>query len=165
MKRWIVMLASLAFLVAVQPAEEAEAQVMFGPQVVLWDFEELGIGARVDFGLADAFGIEDGFFEGLFGSANVSYLLLDGDGTPLDINLNANVTFDVDANIRPYAGAGINHLRFSFGGFTVSNSGLNLLGGLFFDLGSVPAFGELKYSTSGAGFLTLAGGVLFGGGG
>ena len=165
MKRWTTLLAGLAFVFAVMPAEEAEAQVMFGPQVSFWDFEELGIGARVDFGLGDTFGIEDGVFQDLFGSGSVNFLLSsDGDGTPLQINFNAAVPFDTDGAVTPYAGAGINHYRVSSGGFSFSSSGLNLLGGVFFDLGGIPAFGELQYSTTWFGYLTLSGGVLFGGG-
>lgn len=160
MKRW-TWLAALALLLPFL-AQPAQAQVSFGPQVVLWDFEELGIGARVDFGLGDAFGVEDGPFEHLFGSVNVSYLLISG-VTPLSINANAAVPFETDSAVTPYAGAGINHLRFSSSGVTSSNSGLNLLGGIFFDLGAFPAFGELQYSTTGVGFLTLAGGIMLGG--
>ncbi|MEX2529632.1 MAG: hypothetical protein WD960_02580 [Gemmatimonadota bacterium] len=166
MKRWLGLLAALTFLFPLIPAQ-AEAQVSFGPQVVLWDFEELGVGARVEFGLADAIGIEDGFFESLYGSVNTSYLFIDGDGTNLVFNVNGNVPIAMDGGLRPYVGAGLNHFRssISVGGtsFSSSASGLNLLGGLLLDLGEIPAFGELQFSTTGDGFLSLTGGVLFGG--
>jgi hypothetical protein len=166
MKRWLGVLAALTFLIPLVPAQ-AEAQVSFGPQVVLWDFDEVGLGARVDYGLADAFGIEDGFFENLFGSFNANYLFTDGDGTTLLFNVNANVPIATDGGLRPYVGAGLNHWRYSFssGGmsFSSSSSGLNVLGGLLFGLGDIPAFGELQFSTTGSGFLSLSGGVLFGG--
>lgn len=157
---------SVAIFMAL-PAQRAEAQVSFGPQLVLWDFSDLGIGARVDFGLAESFGIEEGFFQDLFGTVNANYLLQDGDGTSLAFNVNGAVPIQTDGPISPYVGAGINHYRFSFSGFgesvSASSSGLNILGGTFFTLGTIPAFGELQYSTTGAGFLTLSGGVLFGG--
>ncbi len=170
MKRWYILLALVGFLFAL-PAQEAEAQVAFGPQVVLWDFDEIGVGARVDFGLADAIGIEDGFFQDLYGSFNANYLFLDGDATSLVFNLNGNVPLDLDTDLNPYIGAGINHWRtsvtFNFLGVsekvTSSASGLNILGGLKFGLGDIPAFAEAQYSTSGAGFLTISFGVLFGG--
>jgi opacity protein-like surface antigen len=172
MKRSLVLAAGLAFFLAIQ-ADKVEAQVSFGPQVVLFDFDEIGIGARVDIGLTDTFGIEEGFFEGLFASLNANYLLIDGVDSPLLINANANVPLSVDAGINPFVGAGINHYRFSsptvniggipVGGGSWSASGLNLLAGLFFDLGAVPGFAELQYSTTGSGFLSLTGGVLFGG--
>lgn len=167
MKRW-TMVAALALLLPFL-AQPAQAQVSFGPQLVFWDFEEFGVGARVDFGLGQAFGIEEGPFQNMFGSFNANYIFI-SNVTPLLFNVNVAVPFDIDAAVRPYAGAGINHYRFSydddfFGGGTFTSSGLNLLGGIFFGLGDIPAFGELQYSTTGAGFLTLAGGVMFGGGG
>ncbi len=180
MKRHFVLLAGLALFVLATPPQEAEAQVSFGPQVVLWDFDELAVGGRVDFGLADAFGIEEGTFSELRGSANVSYIFGDSERigneewswSGLLINANAVVPFDIDAAVTPFAGVGINHTRFSSSfsgaglgsfGFSGSSSGLNLLGGLEFGLGSIPAFTELQYSTSGAGALSLSFGVMFGG--
>lgn len=180
MKRWLGLLAALTFLFPLIPAQ-AEAQVSFGPQVVLWDLERLGVGGRVDFGLADAFGIEEGFFEALKGSVNGSYVFGESEDfsggsaswNATVININGTVPFEVEAGVNPYAGAGLNHTRFSssvsapgFGGFGFgggSVSGLNLLGGVELELGSLPAFAELQYSTSGAGYLTVAGGVMFGG--
>jgi hypothetical protein len=162
MKKWPVLVAGLAFLLAA-PAEKAEAQVMFGPQVTLWDFDELGIGGRVDLGLGDMFGIEEGAFQDLFGSVSGNYLLDTGDVTVLVFDLNVAVPFNVEAAVTPYAGAGINLVRSSFSGFSDTSSGLNLLGGLFFDLGAIPAFAQLAYWTTGAGGLTLSAGVLFGG--
>lgn len=161
MKRW-TMVAALALLLPFL-AQPAQAQVSFGPQVVFWDFEELGVGARVDFGLGQAFGIEEGPFQNMFGTVNVTYLFV-SNVTPILINANVSVPFETEMAATPYAGAGINHWRISNGG-SVSRSGLNLLGGLFFDLGGIPAFGELQYSTTSTNFLTLAGGVMLGGGG
>jgi opacity protein-like surface antigen len=170
MKRSYALLALVAFLFVALPAEEAEAQVSFGPQVVLWDFSELGVGARVDFGLADSFGIDDGFFQDLFGSFNANYVFEGSDNaTMLVFNLNGNVPLDLDSDLSPYVGAGLNHWRWSYDApFTGASSswswtGLNILGGLFLDFGNLPAFAELQYSTSGAGFLTLSAGILFGG--
>ncbi len=162
MKRWTVLLAAVAFLFSLAPTQ-AEAQVTFGPQVVLFDFEDVGVGARADFELTDAFGIEDGFFEGIFATVNGNYVFQDSDVTTLLFNGNVAVPFDTDTQVAPYAGAGINYLRHSFDGFSTSNSGLNLLGGIFFDLGEIPAFAELQYSTTVTGYLSLSAGVLFGG--
>lgn len=182
MKRHSVLLAGLTLFVLATPPAEAEAQVSYGPQIVLWDLDELAVGGRLDFGLADVFGIDDGAFAALRGSTNISYVFGDSETfagveaswSGLLINLNAVVPFEIDAAVTPFAGAGINHTRFSssvsgagtggFGGtFTGSSSGLNLLGGVEFGLGAVPAFAELQYSTTGAGALTLSFGVMFGG--
>lgn len=180
MKKWSVLLAGLAFAFAAIPAQQAAAQVSFGPQVVLWDLERLGVGARVDFGLAESFGIEDGFFEQLKASVNGNYVFGESQDFPggsaswnaIVINANGVVPIEADIAVSPFVGAGLNHTRFSsdvsggfggFGGFSGSSSGLNLLGGIEFDLGSLPGFAELQYSTSGAGFLSVTGGVMFGG--
>lgn len=165
MKRLITIAFAAAFLLVTSPAEEVQAQVAFGPQAVLWDFSDFGVGARVDWGMGDAFEIEEGFFEGLTGSFNGNYLFDDfSDANTLIFNANAWVPFDIDAAVSPYAGTGINHYRISVDGpFNFTGSGLNLLGGIQFGLGDVPAFTELQYSTTGAGFLSLSFGVLFGG--
>jgi opacity protein-like surface antigen len=168
MKRWFTLALALAVLGALHPGT-AQAQVSFGPQVVLVDFDDLAVGARVDFGLGKALGIEEGVFQSLFGTVNGNYVFLEGDVTNLIFNVNGAITFEVDAPITPYAGAGINISRWSISEdvlgrtFSDTNSGLNLLGGLFFDLGGIPAFGELQYSTTGSGYISLSFGVLFGG--
>jgi hypothetical protein len=158
MKRF-ALLAGFALFLALPPAE-ATAQVSFGPQIVMWDFEELGIGARVDFQLGETLGMEEGLFQDLFATINANYLLV-SDITMLLFNVNAAVPFEIDAPVTPYAGAGLNHLRQSFNNFSHSWTGLNILGGVFFDLGAFPAFAELQYSTSASGFLTLSVGALF----
>lgn len=144
---------------------EAEAQVTFGPQVSLWDFEEVGIGAKVDVGLGESLGIEDGTFQNLSASFDGNYMFGTGDLTMTLFNLNAQVPFDIDAGVTPYAGTGLNHWRVSGTGPFASGgtSGLNILGGLSFDLVQVPAFTQLQYSTTGFGYLTVSGGVMFGG--
>jgi opacity protein-like surface antigen len=170
MKRWIGMALALAVLLAAHPGR-TEAQVAFGPQAVLVDFDDLAVGGRVDFGLGQALGIEEGVFQELFASLNGNYVFTEGDATNLIFNANAAVPFEVEAPITPYAGAGINIYRWSisetiFGepsSGSDTSSGLNLLGGLFFDLGEIPAFAELQYSTTGAGYISISFGVLFGG--
>jgi len=166
MKKWYaVFVAALALLVV--PASDLHAQVAIGPQAVLFDFEDIAVGARVDFGLGEAFGIEDGFFQGLFGSVNGNYVFVDGDVTSLLFNANLAVPLVTEsAAVSPYIGAGLDLYRWSAsaGGVTVSDNatGLNVLGGLFFDLGALPAFVEAQYSTTASGFLSISAGVLFG---
>ncbi len=162
MKKWFVVLAALAFLIVI-PSQEAEAQVSFGPQVGLWDFDELTIGGRVDIGLGDSFGIEEGVFQNLFASIDGNFVTGFGDATALMFGANANVPFDIEADVTPYAGAGINVFRLSATGVSSTNSGLNLLGGIFFGVGEIPAFAQLQYSTTGNGFVSISVGVLFGG--
>jgi opacity protein-like surface antigen len=168
MRKWFTLALALAVLGALHPGT-AQAQVSFGPQAVLVDFDDLAVGGRVDFGLGQAFGIEEGVFQDLFGTVNGNYVFHEGDVTNLIFNINGAIPFAVDAPVTPYAGAGINIYRVSIsedvlgGSFSDTSSGLNLLGGLFFDLGTIPAFAELQYSTTGAGYISLSFGVLFGG--
>ena len=133
--------------------------------MVLWDFDDLGVGARVDWDLGSAFEIEEGFFQDLTASFNANYVFDDfDDATTLIFNVNGIVPFQIDGAVTPFAGAGINHYRISVDGpFSFTGSGLNLLGGIMFGLGNLPAFTELQYSTTGAGFLSLSFGVMFGG--
>jgi hypothetical protein len=159
--RWHLLVVALAFLVAA-PAAKVEAQVAFGPQLVLFDFEDVGVGGRIDVGLGQTLGIQEGLMQGLFGTFNGNYIFNDSDVTQLVFNANVAVPFEVAGSVRPYAGAGINHYRLSHSGASASSSGLNLLGGIFLDVGNLPAFAELQYSTTGDGFLTLSFGVLFG---
>lgn len=74
--------------------------------------------------------------------------------------------------VAPYAGAGSNHMRCSTDisatsfpglGFSGSSTGLNVVGGLGFRLGVLPAFAEVQYSTSSSDYVTLSAGVMFGG--
>jgi hypothetical protein len=138
--------ALIALFLAV-PATEATAQVTFGPQLVLFDVEDLGIGARVDFQLGDLFGAEEGPFSALFATANGNYVFNGVDNlTTLVFNGNAAVPFAVEAAVTPYAGAGLNLIRSSFEDFSDNSTGLNILGGVFFDLSGIPAFAELLSS-------------------
>jgi len=165
MKKSIAVLVAAMALIAL-PASDLSAQVALGPQFVLVDVEEPAIGVRVDFGLGEAFGIQDGFFEGLFGTVNGNYVFVDGPGTNLVFNANLAVPITTAAAVSPYVGAGFNINRYSVdvAGVNVSNNntGLNLLGGLFFNIGALPAAVEAQYSTTGSGYLSLGAALLFG---
>jgi opacity protein-like surface antigen len=180
MTKWSAVLAGVAIMFAVVPTPEAEAQTTFGPQFVLWDFDKPAVGARVNFGLASTFGIEDGFFSDLAASINGSYIFGDSESfgneewswSGLAINVNGIVPIDIEAGVTPFVGAGINHTRFSSSfsgtglgsfGFSGSSSGLNLVGGVELPLGGLRTFAELQYSTTGTGPLSVSVGVLFGG--
>lgn len=170
---WIAALALLLPLLATP----AEAQVSFGPQVAWGDDTDLGVGARAEFGLADAFGITEGPFAELYGMGTATYFFMDcgggfgSDGVDcsyIEFNANGAVPFELEGSATPYAGAGLHLGRVSVsgGGFSSSDTeiGLNLLGGVKFPLGGLQGFGEAKLGLGGADQFVLAGGVLFGGG-
>ncbi|TVP45216.1 MAG: hypothetical protein EA350_09725 [Gemmatimonadales bacterium] len=158
-----MLLAMAALAVITFSASEARAQVMFGPQLTLVEFEHLGIGVRGDYALGDMLDLEEGWFQHTKVSADLTYVFQDSDFTTFHFNVNGLVPFEIDADFVPYAGAGLNHVRQSVEGASGSFSGLNLLGGVTFGLAEIPAFAQIQYSTSGLGFLTVSFGVLFGG--
>jgi hypothetical protein len=160
-----MLLAMAAFVVVTFSASEARAQVMFGPQLTLVDFSDLGIGVRGDYALGDALGLEEEFLRYMKVSADVNYILGGSDVTTLHFNVNGLIPFEIDTDFDfvPYAGAGLNHVRSSFDDRSESFSGLNLLGGIMFGIADTPAFAQVTYSTSGLGFLSVSFGVMFGG--
>lgn len=171
MKKIGLVLGAVALLAAAQPAA---AQVSFGPHVAFGADTDIGIGADVHVGLANALGIEDGFFANLVGQFTGTYYLWDCgvvDCSFIDISANGVVPFAVESSVTPYAGAGIGVGRASvdydtpFGDFGASGTdvGLNVLGGIFFPLGGLNGFAEAKFGISGADQFVLRGGLLFGG--
>lgn len=167
MKRWAI----LALAVAVfGPAVPAQAQVNFGPQLAWGDDTDLGIGGRIDFGVANALGVNEGAFRNLFASTSVTYFFIDCDECSyFEMNGNLAVPFELDgSSIAPYAGAGIHIGRFSYDGpgdefFDGDDTevGLNLLGGIFFPLSDLRGFVDGKFALAGTEQFVLSAGVLF----
>jgi hypothetical protein len=164
MKRWAILALSAALL---GPAMPAEAQVNFGPQLAWGDDTDLGLGGRIDFGVADALGVDDGPFQNLFASTSITYFFCDWCDY-FEINGNLAVPFTLEgSSIAPYAGAGIHIGRFSFDEpligdeFDDTEVGLNLLGGIFFPLSDLTGFAEGKFGLGGADQFVLSAGVLF----
>ncbi len=171
MTRWTWVAAAVLLLPFL--AQPAQAQVSFGPQLAWGDDTDLGIGGRAEFGLADAFGIDEDPFADLFGMATATYFFwdcdrgfddVDEDCSYFEINGNAAVPFEVESSAVPYAGAGLHIGRLSVGNASDTEVGLNLLGGVHFPLGALRGFGEAKLGLGGADQFVIAGGVMFGGG-
>lgn len=166
--RMLLLIVVPAFLLA--DGDAAEGQVSVGPQLLVFDMEEVGIGGRLDVELGEPLGIEQEPFSGLFGSAHANYVFSNSDVSWLLFDFNPAVPFEIEPAVTPYAGAGLNVTRVSIDDFSDTNAGLNLLGGLLFDLGNVPAFAEVRFSTTsvgtglgGSNFISLSGGVHLGG--
>lgn len=169
MKRWAILALAAAVL---GPAVPAHAQVNFGPQLAWGDDTDLGIGGRIDFGVADALGVDEGAFRNLFASTSVTYFFVDCDECSyFEINGNLAVPFELEgSSIAPFAGAGIHigrwsvdgpdNLGFDFG-YDDTEIGLNLLGGIFFPLSDLRGFAEGKFALAGVEQFVLAAGVLF----
>lgn len=175
MKTWgLVILAMATVAVTAQPAQ---SQTRFGPQVAWADDFDLGVGGRLDFGLGNLFGVDDGPFQNLFGSTTATYFFTDCGFSEIDCSYiefegNLGVPFTLDgASIQPFAGAGLHVGRFSvdddfdtpFGSFSSSSTevGLNLLGGIFFPLGDLSGFAQGKIELAGGEQFIISAGVLF----
>jgi hypothetical protein len=150
--------AAVALLLS---AGQAEAQLRFGGQLSYGDAADLGVGARVEFGL-------ENFFANLFGIASVDYFFYGcGSGTDcswIEINPGAAIPIPLEGQaFAPYAGAGLGIRRWEVGSVSDTAIGLNLLGGLKF-----PAegrrwtpFAEARVGIGTYGQFVISGGVLF----
>lgn len=164
MKTWRVFAAVTAALVI--GSADAEAQA-FGVQGSWGDDADFGIGARLELGLPNLLTTE--------GPLSNTYLIGSFDWFFPDCDectyweLNANLAVPITAtSIDPYAGLGLNiaHVSFDTGvGTDVSDTdvGLNLLGGLRFNLGTLSAFTEGRFELGGGEQFVLTFGVLVGG--
>lgn len=143
----------------------AEAQVQFGPQLSYADDFDFGIGARAQFDLGSAVD-EGGTFGDLRGVVSFDYFFPDcelGDCSYIEINGNALYPFDVEGEVEPYVGAGVNIARVSVEDVSDTEVGLNALGGINFGLGPFMAFSEARIELSGGEQFVLTFGALFGG--
>lgn len=173
MKRLLI--AAFAVLIASALAQPAQAQVQFGVQANYADDFDFGIGARAQFDLGSMLQLE-GAMASLRGAVTGDFYFPDCGGVDcsyMEINGNALYPFEVEGDLEPYAGGGLNIARFSteftepVSGTTSSSSdtdlGLNAIGGANFDLGSMAAFAEAKIEIGGGEQFVLTFGVLFGG--
>jgi opacity protein-like surface antigen len=152
---WIALLLGVA-------ASAAEAQVRFGANLSWGDDTEVGLGARLNFGLGAASQRRP-----IEGYATFDYFFPDG----FDFwELTGNVVyrFTTTSSAKPYAGAGLGfgHSSADVGvpGFEGdSDFFLNLLGGLRFQVvGNVQPFAEARFELGDFSQLVIAGGVFFG---
>ncbi|NNG15603.1 MAG: hypothetical protein HKM89_03910 [Gemmatimonadales bacterium] len=128
---------------------------------------DFGVGARAVLGLErlvpnlETVGSFDYFFPGDDFGADVTYW---------ELNLNLVYRFEIkDSPVKPYAGAGLNfaYLNASVDvlGTTASGDetrgGLNLLGGLLFDIGRAKPFVEGRVEAGGGDQFVVSAGVRF----
>jgi opacity protein-like surface antigen len=164
MKTWRVFAAVTAALVI--GSADAEAQA-FGVTGSWGDDTDFGIGARVELGLPNLFTTQ--------GALANTYLIGSFDWFFPDCDectyweLNANLAVPITAaSIDPYVGAGLNIAHVSFdvgptGDVSDTDVGLNLLGGLRFNLGTLGAFTEGRFELGGGEQFVLTFGVMVGG--
>jgi hypothetical protein len=159
-----LMVAGLAALAAAPAA----AQVRFGANLSWGDDTDLGLGARLNFGLGDMSRNQpveglvtfDYFFPDAPAGTDVSYWSISG---------NAIYRFTTrSASVFPYAGGGLLIARGSVGfspGLSGSDTdiGLSLVGGLRFrTAGTLLPFVEGRFELADGSQFVLSGGVYFG---
>ena len=162
----IAVAVSLASTVA---AGSAHAQ-RFGGQLSWGSDTDLGLGARAEFNLTNVMA-KTGPFSRAFIVTQFDYYFVDcpagADCSYWELNPTLAVPIPA-TNLRPYLGAGLNIAHASvdipgFGGGSDTETGVNLLGGLKFNLGGAEAFSEARISLGGGEQLALSFGFLFGG--
>lgn len=124
-----VLTAGTAELTAQERPIHAGAHVSYGFE----EWSSFGLGLNASYPLAEA----------ILGAASFTYHFPGEEFTFWDFNLNAHFLFDIEGNITPYAGGGLNYSRWGFPtidvpGFDITASGsevgLNLVGGAFMSL-------------------------------
>jgi len=124
----------------------------FGGGISLSD--DVGIQARYEFDLSAV--------ENLEIAPNFTYFFVDG-GTFFSINGDGHYDFALgeSGDLVVYPLAGLNWSRASAGGFSSSDIGLNIGGGVNYNLSGIRLFGEVKHTTTGIGNEFIDLGVLF----
>lgn len=167
-----VLIAVAALSTAITPTK-VEAQ--FGAQVVFAEHFDIGLGLRFMKDI-DAFSDDEGsVLQQLRFIGDGTYFLSWCDGcSAFELNANGAVPLDLTDDADLYAGAGLNFTRTSIdlgidlpgigGSASGSNVGLNIFGGLNFDLSSFQAFAEAGLTLGGFDHFGIKGGILLGGG-
>ncbi len=96
--------------------------------------------------------------------AGLGVSLFFGDFAPTQINIDAHYLFINEGGLGVYGLAGLGYWRWTFdlGGFgsiSTTTSGLNLGGGVDYDLGNFLLFGEAKLNTIGGTPFNITGGI------
>lgn len=153
--------AAIACLALAQPLSAQQ----FGGQVSWGDNYDLGIGLRGEFSLLNRMST-DGPVSRAFAIGSLDYFFPDApEGVDLNyLEFNANLAFPVtESPLDPYVGGGLNWGRASLDDVSSSDFGLNVLGGVRFNLGGLSTLGEARLELGGGEQLVLTFGVLFGG--
>lgn len=158
MRKAILVMAMLLLAVG---AGSAQAQdFRWGPQLSLADDADFGLGARLEHDFAAPPLTLIGSFDWFFPDGDVDYW-----------ELNANLVYNfriADApTVTPYVGGGLNIAHASWDSDELlddssdTEPGLNILGGVRFDAGSIAPFVEARVEIEGGEQFVVTGGILF----
>ncbi len=157
MKKIIV--ATFVFIGFLAYSHNSQAQAQIGGGLVFgFDIGTVGINVRGDIPVTDEIDVVPGFIYYFESNINI-----------FEVNANGHYNFDAGDTVQPYALAGLNISHFSYDseilgiGFEADGTdvGLNLGGGINFDLGGISAFAEGRLLLGGFEDFSLTGGVLF----
>ncbi len=165
-------LAVAAALAVSSVAVEGQSSVRVGADLGWGDDFGLAVGGRLTADI-DAFENDDSMLKSLRGIGQFLYSLEPFEGCDRcdlwEINLNGALPFRLSNSAADfYAGGGLNIARFDFPdgfanrGFDDTDLGLNVIGGLNFDLGTLSSFAEVKVGLGGSDQVFIGGGVMFG---
>jgi opacity protein-like surface antigen len=156
----VLAIVAVASVPSVASAQRFGAQVGYGTEI-----ESVSLGARAEFDLTNKFSQKPPFSNAMVVAAFDYYLDCEGcsywELTPALV-----VPFTMQGStMRPYLGAGLSFAHVSVDDTDISDTetGLALLGGLRFPMGTMSAFTEARITLHDADQLTLAFGFLFGG--
>jgi hypothetical protein len=144
--------AALVVALSLGAATVAEAQSgtrYLGPRVSYnFDAEEAGLGLQLGLPLTSSLAFYPSF--------DVFFV---DPGSFFSVNADFKLRPDINAPL--YFGAGLNVSRFSGGGNSDTNTGLNLLGGLEATFGAIHPFAELRVILGDGSALQLGAGLNF----
>ena len=152
-------------------AASAQAQ-RFGGQLSWGSDSDVGVGGRAEFSLTNAITKSEPFSRAFIITQFDWYFVDCPAGADCSYwEINPTFAIPLRANtLRPYVGAGLNIAHASvdvptFGQASDTETGVNLLAGLKFTLGTADAFSEARVSLGGGEQFALSFGFLFGRGG
>lgn len=140
---------------------ESQSGFEIGPRVTIdvGDIEEVAIGAGVRYDLSENVdaplqlnGAFDYYFAGDQGGSDVTIYTID---------LNGHYMLPTEATFSPYVGGGLGITNSEVGNFSNTDTGLNLVGGIEFDTGSLQPFVQGQITLGDIDRIGITGGLLF----
>ncbi|MCS3703858.1 porin family protein [Salinibacter ruber] len=157
----VALILAVAFPLTAQAQTESSSGFEIGPRVTIdvGDIEEFALGGDVRYDLSQNVeapvqlsGAFDFYFADDQGGTDVSIYTID---------LNAHYIFPTEETFSPYAGGGIGITGSEVGGTSSTDTGLNLVGGVEFDTGTLQPFVQGQVTIGDFDRLGITGGLLF----
>jgi hypothetical protein len=161
----VALILAVAFPLTAQAQTESSSGFEIGPRVTIdvGDIEEFALGGDVRYDLSQNVeapvqlsGAIDFYFadDAQVGNQEV-------DRSIYTVDLNAHYMFPTEETFSPYAGAGIGITGSEVGGTSSTDTGLNLVGGVEFDTGTLQPFVQGQITIGDFDRLGITGGLLF----